>query len=137
VRPTCYHFATQLLSTKLDRAASSKADQFFRPKIGDSAVGLLRILDSRFAQKSFRMQIWGFPWIVKHLVRKNVGNFRQIPRYCKDLAITSLVHKSCVRYTSFRVLAPGFGSVLRACPEKNIPSVTDRRIAAGERTCAH
>ena len=35
-----------------------------------------------------------------------------------------------------RVLAPGFGSVLRACPEKNIPSVMDRRIAAGERACA-
>jgi hypothetical protein len=64
-----------------------------------------------------------------------VGRNPRIVAFVETVGARTVLCVPMLKDNEFRVL--GFGSVLRACPKKNITSVTDRRIAAGERTCAH
>jgi hypothetical protein len=71
-----------------------------------------------------------FPWIVKRLVRKNVGNFLQNQRLSDKFGL-QIVMRRCMGFELLAGIRPA------DYPEKNITSVMDRRIAAAERTCAY
>jgi hypothetical protein len=65
--------------------------------------------------KKFRNAGLEFPWIVKRLVRKNVGNFLQNQRLSENFACPS----PWVPLYPNQGAGPGFGSVLRACPKEH------------------